>query len=112
MWSFRWAGDAQRTGGVASNGEPKPVLYVSTRGESPPLGFAEATLAGLACDGGLYVPAALPPLDADTVAGFSSRAHSGVSVEVIRPFVGDAIAEHDLARMTREAYGHFRHPAV
>ena len=65
MWSFRWAGDAQRTGGIASNGEPEPVRYVSTRGEAPPLGFAEATLAGLARDGGLYVPAALPQLDAD-----------------------------------------------
>ena len=112
MWSFRWAGDAQRTGGVASNGEPKPVRYVSTRGEAPPLGFAEATLAGLARDGGLYVPAALPQLDADTIAGFAGRPYAEVAVEVIRPFVGDAIAEHDLARMTREAYGHFRHPAV
>ena len=31
---------------------------------------------------------------------------------MIRPFVGDAIAEADLARMAREAYGTFRHPAV
>ena len=31
---------------------------------------------------------------------------------MIRPFVGDAISEHDLARMAREAYGSFRHPAV
>ena len=80
MWSFRWAGDAQRTGGVASNGEPQPVRYVSTRGEAPPLGFAEATLAGLARDGGLYVPAALPQLDADTIAGFSGRPYAEVAV--------------------------------
>jgi threonine synthase len=88
------------------------VRYVSTRGEAPPLGFAEATLAGLARDGGLYVPAALPQLDADTIAGFAGRPYAEVAVEVIRPFVGEAIAEHDLARMTREAYGQFRHPAV
>src|SRR4029078_9137967 len=112
MCSSRGSGDAQRTGGVASNGEPKPVRYVSTRGEAPLLGFAEATLAGLARDGGLYVPAALPQLDADTIASFAGRPYAEVAVEVIRPFVGDAIAERDLARMTREAYGHFRHPAV
>src|SRR5207342_12754 len=112
MWSFRWAGDAQRTGGVASNGEPKSVRYISTRGEAPPLGFVEATLAGLARDGGLYVPAAWPQLDTDTIARFAGRPYAEVAVEVIRPFVGDAIAEHDLARMTREAYGQFRHPAV
>ena len=88
------------------------MRYVSTRGEAPPLGFVEATLAGLARDGGLYVPAAWPQLDADTIAGFAGRPYAEVAVEVIRPFVGDAIAEHDLARMTREAYGNFRHPAV
>jgi threonine synthase len=69
-------------------------------------------LAGLARDGGLYVPAAWPQLDTDTIAGFAGRPYAEVAVEVIRPFVGDAIAEHDLARMTREAYGQFRHPAV
>jgi threonine synthase len=88
------------------------VRYISTRGEAPPLGFVEATLAGLARDGGLYVPAAWPQLETDTIAGFAGRPYAEVAVEVIRPFVGDAIAEHDLARMTREAYGQFRHPAV
>ena len=88
------------------------MRYISTRGEAPPLGFVEATLAGLARDGGLYVPAAWPQLDTDTIARFAGRPYAEVAVEVIRPFVGDAIAEHDLARMTREAYGQFRHPAV
>ena len=88
------------------------MRYISTRGEAPPLGFVEATLAGLARDGGLYVPAAWPQLDTDTIAGFAGRPYAEVAVDVIRPFVGDAIAEHDLARMTREAYGQFRHPAV
>jgi len=88
------------------------VRYISTRGEAPALGFVEATLAGLARDGGLYVPAAWPRLDADTIAGFAGRPYAEVAVEVIRPFVGGAIPECDLARMTREAYGRFRHPAV
>src|SRR5258708_21129823 len=85
---------------------------MSTRGEAPALGFVEATLAGLARDGGLYVPAAWPRLDADTIAGFAGRPYAEVAVEVIRPFVGGAVPECDLARMTREAYGRFRHPAV
>jgi threonine synthase len=88
------------------------VRYVSTRGEAPPLGFIEVTLAGLARDGGLYVPAAWPHLDAATIAGFAGQPYAEVAVEVIRPFVGDAIPDHDLARLTREAYGGFRHPAV
>ncbi|TIT61058.1 MAG: hypothetical protein E5W63_12560, partial [Mesorhizobium sp.] len=34
--------------------------YVSTRGEAPALGFSDAVLAGLARDGGLYVPREWP----------------------------------------------------
>jgi threonine synthase len=88
------------------------VRYVSTRGEAPPLGFVDVTLAGLARDGGLYVPEIWPTLDPRDIAKFAGRPYAEVAVEVIRPFAGDAIAEHDLARMAREAYGSFRHPAV
>jgi threonine synthase len=88
------------------------VRHVSTRGEAPPLGFAEAMLAGLARDGGLYVPETWPRLDPPTIFGFAGRPYAEVAVDIIRRFVGDAIAEADLARMAREAYGTFRHPAV
>jgi threonine synthase len=88
------------------------VHYLSTRGEAPSLGFAEAMLAGLARDGGLYMPETLPRLEPRSIAGFAGRSYAEVAVEVIRPFTGGAIAEADLARMAREAYGSFRHPAV
>jgi threonine synthase len=88
------------------------VRYVSTRGEASRLGFVEATLAGLARDGGLYVPEAWPRLDARTIADFAGRPYAEVAVEVMRPFVGDAVPDYDLARMAREAYSNFRHPAV
>jgi threonine synthase len=88
------------------------VRYVSTRGEASSLGFAEVMLAGLARDGGLYVPEAWPRLTAQAIAGFAGRSYAEVAVEVIRPFVGDCVSEADLGRMAREAYGSFRHPAV
>jgi threonine synthase len=88
------------------------VRYISTRGESPPLGFVEATLAGLARDGGLYVPESWPRLAPAAIAAFAGRSYAEVAVEVIRPFVGNAIPEHELAGMVRDAYGQFRHPAV
>jgi threonine synthase len=88
------------------------VQYVSTRGEAPSLGFAEAMLAGLARDGGLYVPDAWPRIEPQTISAFAGRSYAEVAVEVIRPFTGDSIGEADLARMAREAYGNFRHPAV
>ncbi len=88
------------------------MRYVSTRGEAPALDFIEVMLAGLARDGGLYVPEAWPALEPATIAGFSGRPYAEVAVEVIRPFIGSGIAEADLARMAQEAYGTFRHPAV
>jgi threonine synthase len=88
------------------------VRYVSTRGEAPSLGFVDVTLAGLARDGGLYVPASWPQFNAQTISDFAGRPYAEVAVEVIRPFVGEEIPEHDLARMVQEAYGGFRHPAV
>jgi threonine synthase len=69
-------------------------------------------LAGLARDGGLYVPEAWPQLSPETIAGFFGRPYWEVAVDVIRPFVGGEIADADLGRMANEAYATFRHPAV
>ena len=88
------------------------MRYISTRGEAPSLDFVDVMLAGLARDGGLYVPERWPTIDRATVGKLAGKPYAEVAVEVIRPFVGDGIAEADLARMAREAYGSFRHPAV
>jgi threonine synthase len=88
------------------------VQYISTRGEAPPLGFMEVTLAGLARDGGLYVPREWPALDAARIAAFAGRPYAEVACEVISPFTAGAIEDAELARMAREAYEGFRHPAV
>jgi threonine synthase len=88
------------------------MRYVSTRGDAPALDFVEVMLAGLARDGGLYVPEAWPKLDADTIAGLAGKPYAEVACEIIRPFIGSSLPEADIARMAREAYGNFRHPAV
>jgi threonine synthase len=88
------------------------VLHVSTRGEAPELGFSDALLAGLARDGGLYVPKAWPSLTRDTIQGFSGKSYAEVAKAVLGPLVDGDIPEADLARMIDEAYAAFRHPAV
>jgi threonine synthase len=88
------------------------MRYVSTRGETGSLDFAQVMLAGLARDGGLYVPESWPSLTAETIARFAGRPYAEVACEVLHPFVGQAIPAADLARMAQEAYGAFRHPAV
>jgi threonine synthase len=88
------------------------MLHVSTRGEAPAIGFADALLTGLARDGGLYVPEAWPALSRGTIQGFAGRPYGDVAKAVLAPLVGDDIPADDLARMVDEAYASFRHPAV
>ena len=88
------------------------MRYISTRGEAPSLGFIDVTLAGLARDGGLYVPDSWPVFSSAQIAALAGRPYADVACEIARPFVGGTIADGDLARMAHEAYGTFHHPAV
>ncbi|MEQ1711027.1 MAG: threonine synthase [Hyphomicrobium sp.] len=88
------------------------MKYISTRGQAPILDFADVLLAGLARDGGLYVPESWPVLDRDTIAAFAGRPFHEVATEVISRFTGGAIPRDDLARMAKAAYSSFGHPAV
>lgn len=69
-------------------------------------------LAGLARDGGLYVPETWPTLSPETIAGLAGKPFADVAVEVIHPFMGDTISRAELRAMTADAYGRFGHKAV
>jgi threonine synthase len=88
------------------------VLHVSTRGEAPALGFADALLTGLARDGGLYMPERWPVLGADTIQGFAGQSYAEVAKAVLGPLVDGDIPEAALSRMIDESYASFRHAAV
>jgi threonine synthase len=88
------------------------MRYISTRGEAPVLSFCDVVLAGLARDGGLYVPETWPVLTPDRIASFAGRPFHEVAVEVLRPFVDGEIAESELLAMAKDAYATFGHPAV
>lgn len=90
------------------------MKYVSTRGQAPVSGFSDVVLAGLARDGGLYVPQSWPRLSPETIAGFAGRSYAEVAEAVISPFVGEDIPADDLRRMIAATYtpAVFRHPAV
>jgi threonine synthase len=88
------------------------VRYISTRGEDPGLGFIDAMLAGLAGDGGLYVPQSWPIVPAAVFAGWAGQPYPDVAAAVLRAFLGPDLAPADLARITQEAALPFRHPAV
>ncbi len=88
------------------------MLYQSTRGAAPPIDFRAATLAGLAPDGGLYLPASWPQFSADEIAALAGCDYAETAARVLAPFVGDVLSMEELRGLTRAAYGRFDHAAV
>ena len=73
------------------------MLHVSTRGEAPALGFTDALLAGLARDGGLYVPRRLADPDGRDDPRLCRQALCGGRKAVLGPLVDGEIPEADSA---------------
>ncbi len=88
------------------------MQYISTRGQAPELSFDEVLLAGLARDGGLYLPQTWPQLTHAQIASFAGLPFHDVAVEVIAPFTGGTISRAVLTEMARDAYGSFGHAAT
>ena len=86
--------------------------YISTRGSAPTLDFRAATLAGLASDGGLYVPAVWPQLTTDEIRALAGLDYVETAVRVMTPFVAGVLDEDELRGLCKAAYGRFGHDAV
>ena len=87
------------------------MRYVSTRGQSPELGFAEAMRAGLAPDGGLYVPAEVPRWSPGEIAALAGLPYEQAAVRVMAPFAAPDFGEDELRGIVERAYAEFGHPA-
>ncbi|MHB1139865.1 MAG: threonine synthase [Microthrixaceae bacterium] len=86
------------------------MKYVSTRGTAPVLGFGDVLLAGLASDGGLYLPETwpqLPPLDE-----LRGRSYAEIAAEVMWPFVDGEIDRESFDRIVADSYATFDTPEV
>jgi threonine synthase len=90
----------------------KQMNYISTRGAAPQLNFEEVTLAGLARDGGLYVPETIPQFSADDFRKLRGLSYAETAVRVLLPFVGNSITEAELRALVTHAYKDFAHAAV
>jgi len=88
------------------------MQYISTRGGAPAVSFTEALLAGLAPDGGLYVPETWPQLSHDQITAFAGAPYAAVAAEILLRFAGDALSRDEAEAMTRAACASFAHRAV
>lgn len=88
------------------------MQFVSTRGQAPALSFSDAVLAGLATDGGLYVPQSWPQVSRDEIASFAGKPYADVAEAIISRFTGGEIPQRVLRSIIDQAYATFRHPSV
>ena len=87
--------------------------YISTRGSAPTLDFAGVTLAGLASDGGLYLPAEWPKFSSAKIRELRGLEYWELAVEVMTPFIGDCLTQQELIDLCSSVYaGEFYHSAV
>jgi threonine synthase len=83
--------------------------YVSTRGQAPILDFAGVLLAGLADDGGLYIPETWPSFSPAEFRAMRGLSYPALAARIMRPFVGDGIP---LEAMAEAAYAGFTNQAI
>ena len=90
------------------------MRYRSTRGEltANAPNFSDILLAGLAGDGGLYMPETWPKISAQTLREWRSLSYPDLAAEVMAPFTAGAIDRDTLREMCRDAYAGFDHAAV
>lgn len=86
--------------------------YVSTRGTAPRLGFDDVLLAGLARDGGLYVPTHWPTLSRETITAMASQPYEAIAETVMAPFMAGSILLRALPEILAESYAGFAHRAI
>jgi threonine synthase len=88
------------------------MRYISTRGAAPILSFEDVTLAGLASDGGLYVPETWPSFSQAEIKALQGLSYVETAVAVMRPFVAGSLDDAELRALCRDAYDRFDHAAV
>ena len=88
------------------------MKYISTRGQAPALSFEDAILAGLASDGGLYVPETLPQFSREEIASWAGLSYQELAFKVMAPFVEGEIPDDDLRELIANTYSTFRHDAI
>jgi len=86
--------------------------YVSTRGLAPGFGFDDVLLAGLARDGGLYLPRDWPHFSPAELRAMRGLSYPDLAARVMRPFMAGSVVEAELPRLCAESYEGFTHPAV
>jgi threonine synthase len=88
--------------------------FISTRGGGTPQTFEQVLLAGLAPDGGLYVPETWPTFTTDELIEMAGLSYVEVAKRVMMPFIDDCMNENEFDAILHATYGEdvFDHQSV
>jgi threonine synthase len=88
------------------------ITYVSTRGEAASRDFEGVLLAGLAEDGGLFVPEAWPCFSPGELRGLRGLDYPSLAARILAPFTAGCFSEAELVELARPVYAGFDHAAT
>ena len=83
------------------------MLYFSTRGRAPAASFDAVLLAGLAPDGGLYMPESWPSPIKGPITDLAGEPFAKVAARVLEPYVTPWLGADELAEMAARAFSSF-----
>lgn len=83
------------------------MQYISTRGQDAPISFADALLAGLARDGGLYLPTEWPQFADGELMAMTNMPYAEVAARIMAKFTGDDLSFDELLGISQNAYATF-----
>ncbi len=88
------------------------MLYISTRGQAPARDFADILLAGLAEDGGLFMPQTWPHFSPSDWRAMRGLRYPDLAARVMQPFLGMSVPFEVLRTICHDAYAGFSHTAI
>ena len=88
------------------------MQFISTRGQAPPTSFSDVLLAGLAPDGGLYLPQSWPQFSPDEIAAFKGRRYQDVAFTILSRFTAGSFSDAELREAVEAAYADFDAPDI
>lgn len=88
------------------------MQFVSTRGSAPPASFSDVLLAGLAPDGGLYLPDSWPQLSDISKGGFKGLRYQDAAFRILSEFTRGSFSDAELRAAVEAAYAGFDAPAI
>ncbi|KAH9811250.1 tryptophan synthase beta subunit-like PLP-dependent enzyme [Melampsora americana] len=87
--------------------------YFSTRGGDSRLSFEETVLAGLAPNGGLYIPSSIPSLPQNWQSDWESLSFTELALEIYSLYIPTTeISRQDLFQLIKKSYSTFSDPSI